>query len=211
MPFGVYVHVPFCARRCDYCDFATWTDRHHLMAEYVEACLRELELASAAGELMPASSVFFGGGTPSLLPAGLLCRILEAIERQPGAEVTVECNPDTVTAELLDAYLGAGVNRISIGAQSMRAHVLSGLGRQHGPTAVTDSVRLLGQAGVRSYNLDLIFGGPGETEEDWRATLEEVLALGPPPHISAYALTPEPGTPLGRDPQPPSRRRRPRR
>src|ERR1700691_4426698 len=94
VPFGVYVHIPFCSRRCDYCAFATWTDRHHLMGEYVSAVLAEIALAQAHESVAPATSVFFGGGTPSLLPAAELCRILGLIERVDGAEVTVECNPD---------------------------------------------------------------------------------------------------------------------
>ena len=102
--FGVYVHVPFCAARCDYCDFATWTDRHHLMAAYAAACVADLTRWYERRPVPPATSVFFGGGTPSLLPGDLLVGILAAVSRQPGAEVTVECNPDTVTPELLAAY-----------------------------------------------------------------------------------------------------------
>src|SRR5437764_14226144 len=109
--FGVYVHIPFCARRCDYCAFATWTDRPHLMEAYTDACRAEV----AAADLPPATSVFFGGGTPSLLPADLLTSILETIVRAPDAEVTVECNPETVTAAALDAYHRTGVNRLSFG------------------------------------------------------------------------------------------------
>src|SRR5581483_3822173 len=102
-PFGVYVHVPFCAARCDYCAFATWTDRPHLMASYADACVEEVQAAS----LPPATSVFFGGGTPSLLPAELLVSVLSAVPRAAGAEVTVECNPDTVSALLFAAYRAA--------------------------------------------------------------------------------------------------------
>jgi oxygen-independent coproporphyrinogen-3 oxidase len=193
--FGVYVHVPFCARRCDYCAFATWTDRVHLMGDYAAACVREVRDA----ELAPATSVFFGGGTPSLMPADLLVSILEAIDRAPGAEVTVECNPETVTAPLLDAYARAGVNRVSFGVQSMAPHVLAALGRTHTPGAVVEAVRLARAAGFTSFNLDLIYGGAGESREDWQRTLEAVLALEPA-HVSAYALTVEPGTPLAADP-----------
>ncbi|MGH9245104.1 MAG: radical SAM protein, partial [Acidimicrobiales bacterium] len=110
--FGVYVHVPFCARRCDYCAFATWTDRRHLEAQYLAACRTEIERAMAAG-LRPATSVFFGGGTPSLVPAAALVSVLAAIPRAVGAEVTVECNPDTVTAPLLETYAAGGVTRLS--------------------------------------------------------------------------------------------------
>lgn len=198
--FGVYVHVPFCARRCDYCAFATWTDRHHLMSEYARACVDELELAARVEGLPPASSVFFGGGTPSLLPAAALCRILGAIELAPGAEVTVECNPETVTAPLLEAYRAGGVTRISLGVQSMVDHVLAGLGREHDPASVTRAARLVGDTGFESYNVDVIYGGAGETDGDWRRTISGILDLDPsPPHVSAYALTVEPGTPLWHD------------
>src|SRR5205085_2446906 len=116
-PFGVYVHIPFCARRCDYCAFATWTDRHHLMADYAAAVRVDIERAVTGG-MAAASSVFVGGGTPSLLPPELLTAALDVIPRQPACEVTVECNPETVTADLLDQYLAAGVTRISLGVQS---------------------------------------------------------------------------------------------
>lgn len=195
-PFGVYVHIPFCAHRCDYCDFATWTDRSHLMREYVDACIRDL--AVRRGECHPrATSVFFGGGTPSLLPAADLVRILDAIERAPDAEVTVECNPDSVDAPKLRAYAAAGVNRLSFGAQSFEPHVLRALGRTHDPANVARAVELARDAGITDLNVDLIYGTPGETLEDWRHTLDEVVALAVP-HVSAYALTVEPGTPLAR-------------
>ncbi|MGE3619790.1 MAG: radical SAM family heme chaperone HemW [Acidimicrobiia bacterium] len=197
-PFGVYVHVPFCAARCDYCSFATWTDRHHLVDAYLAACRADVDRHVAAG--MPAAtSVFFGGGTPSLVPAADLVAVLARIPRAPGSEVTVECNPDTITAELLDAYLGGGVDRISLGVQSTRPHVLAALGRTHDPDAVVRSVGLVRAAGFASFNLDLIYGGAGESLADWCRTVEEALALEPP-HVSAYALTVEPGTPLAGDP-----------
>src|SRR5689334_12527508 len=116
MDFGVYVHVPFCAHRCDYCDFATWTDRAHLVDAYVDACVTDVERRP----LPAATSVFFGGGTPSLLDAASLTRILGVIPRTDDAEVTVECNPDSVDAAKLAAYRSAGVNRLSFGVQSMR-------------------------------------------------------------------------------------------
>ena len=192
--FGVYIHVPFCAHRCDYCAFATWTDRHHLMEDYAAACRREV----GGADLPPATSVFFGGGTPSLLPGPLLVSILAAIERRPGAEVTVECNPETVTFELLVAYRGAGINRLSFGVQSMAPHVLAALGRRHAPNMVAQAVGWARELGFDSINLDLIFGGAGETVDDWNESLQGVLALGPD-HVSAYALTVEPGTPLALD------------
>ena len=197
VPFGVYVHVPFCARRCDYCAFATWTDRHHLMAEYMRACRIEIERA----DLAPATSVFFGGGTPSLLPADELAAVLDSIRRAPGAEVTVECNPDTVTTDLLRTYRDAGVNRISLGAQSFDTAVLASLGRDHCAEAVVDAVALIGAAGFSTFSVDLIYGAAGETLASWTETVRRVLELRPaPPHVSAYALTVESGTPLARDP-----------
>jgi oxygen-independent coproporphyrinogen-3 oxidase len=193
--FGVYVHIPFCATRCDYCAFATWTDRPHLMADYAEACRAEI----AAARLPAATSVFFGGGTPSLLPADLLVSILAAVERAPGAEVTVECNPDTVTPELLAAYRAGGVNRLSFGVQSMAEHVLASLGRTHDPASVRRAATLAQDAGFESWSVDLIYGAAGESRADWEHTLRSALALGPA-HVSAYALTVEQGTPLARDP-----------
>lgn len=192
--FGVYVHIPFCTHRCDYCAFATWTDRHFLMDDYAAGCRREI----VAAAMPAASSVFFGGGTPSLLPAPLLVSILDAIARRPGAEVTVECNPETVTPALLATYRASGVNRLSFGVQSMVPHVLAALGRRHDPASVAVAVRGARDAGFESLNLDLIFGGAGESVSDWAATLDEGLALEPD-HISAYALTVEPGTPLALD------------
>jgi oxygen-independent coproporphyrinogen-3 oxidase len=199
--FGVYVHVPFCVRRCDYCAFATWTDRHHLATAYVEACCREVEAAVAEG-MRPASSVFFGGGTPSLLPPGQLARILAVLPRQPAAEVTVECNPETVDADRLRGYRDAGVTRLSIGVQSMVPHVLAALGRWHDVPSVQRAVGAAADAGfTRSYSVDLIFGAPAEARADWAASVTAVLQLDPSPaHVSMYGLTVEPGTPLAADP-----------
>ncbi len=197
MAFGVYVHVPFCASRCDYCDFATWTDRAHLVDAYVDACVADVERRRARGDLPDATSVFFGGGTPSLLPADRLVRILDAIPRAPGAEVTVECNPDSVDGDKLAVYRAGGVDRVSLGVQSMRSHVLRALGRTHDPANVARAIAAARDAGFARVSVDLIYGVPGETLDDWRATVLDALALGPD-HVSAYALTVEPGTPLGR-------------
>jgi putative oxygen-independent coproporphyrinogen III oxidase len=197
VPFGVYVHIPFCAHRCDYCDFATWTDRAHLIDDYVDACVVDLERRVATGGVAGATSVFFGGGTPSLLPAASLARILAAIPRADGAEVTVECNPDSTDLEQLSALAAAGVNRVSIGVQSMAPHVLAALNRTHDPANVERAVAAARAAGISRVNLDLIYGTPGETLADWRATLAGALTLAPD-HVSAYALTVEAGTPLGK-------------
>ena len=199
MSFGAYVHIPFCARRCDYCAFATWTDRTHLTDAYLGALRTDIRRAVAGGALPPVTSVFFGGGTPSLVPAEGLMAVLAEIPRVAGAEVTVECNPDTVDGALLDTYVAGGVDRISLGVQSMVPSVLAALGRSHDPDAVFRAVDLARVAGLRSFNLDLIYGGAGETLPDWERTLDAVVALDPP-HVSAYALTVEAGTPLAADP-----------
>ena len=193
-PFGVYVHIPFCSRRCDYCAFATWTDRAHLMAEYASGCVTEIERA----DLPAATSVFLGGGTPSLLPYALLVSILDAIPRATDCEVTVESNPDTVSVDKLAAYRDAGVNRLSFGVQSMVPHVLDSLGRTHTPGAVVAAVDAARACGFTNFNLDLIYGAAGESVDDWQTTIDATLALDPP-HVSAYALTVEAGTPLARD------------
>jgi putative oxygen-independent coproporphyrinogen III oxidase len=190
--------VPFCAARCDYCAFATWTDRHHLQHAYLDACRADVERAVADG-LRAATSIFVGGGTPSLVEPDRLTAVLDAVPKAPGCEVTVECNPDTVTPELVTAYAAGGVNRVSLGVQSMVDHVLVALGRTHDPANVHRAVELVRTAGIPTFNLDLIYGGTGESLDDWRRTVDGALALDPP-HVSAYALTVEPGTPLADDP-----------
>ncbi|MGO8874529.1 MAG: radical SAM family heme chaperone HemW [Acidimicrobiales bacterium] len=196
---GLYVHIPFCASRCDYCAFATWTDRHHLAPAYVEACLREYAEARAGG-LESASTIFLGGGTPSQLANEDLVRLVSAFARQPGAEVTVEANPEDVTPHWLAACVESGVNRISLGVQSLDPVVLKGLGRRHDPEAVARAVADIAGAGIERCSVDLIYGGYGETDESWGRTLRGVLALEPVPgHVSAYALTVEAGTPLAGD------------
>ncbi len=200
-PFGVYVHVPFCAARCDYCAFATWTDRDPLMADYAEACAAELRRAGRDEAMPAATSVYVGGGTPSRLPGELLGEILQAVVLAPGAEVTAECNPEDASAERFAHWRRAGVTRVSFGVQSMVPHVLDSLGRRHGTTQVAPAVARAGEAGFASVNVDLILGAVTETDADVAATLEAVLALEPrPAHVSAYTLTVEPGTPLARDP-----------
>ena len=198
--FGVYLHVPFCAARCDYCAFATWTDRDHLMARYAAACAAEAARAVAQEGLPPATSLFVGGGTPSRLAPELLAEMLGAVPRAPGAEVTVECNPQDASVARFAGWRAAGVGRVSLGVQSMVPHVLAGLGRRQDPASVPVALSLAGEAGF-SVSVDLIIGGAGETDHDVRRTLEAVLTLDPAPdHVSAYALTVEPGTALAADP-----------
>jgi len=196
---GLYVHIPFCQSRCDYCAFATWTDRHHLASDYVDACIEQFARSQPDGWGVPAT-VFVGGGTPSQLAPDDLVRLIRSFRPPPGAEVTVEANPEDVTPDWLGACTQAGVNRISVGVQSLDPVVLRGLGRLHDPDAVASAAAAIGTAGIGSYSVDLIYGGAGETDASWLATLSGVLGLDPAPsHVSAYALTVEPGTPLWRD------------
>jgi putative oxygen-independent coproporphyrinogen III oxidase len=198
LTFGAYLHIPFCSTRCDYCAFATWTDRGHLVDRYLAGLGREVERAVADG-LAPLTSVFVGGGTPTLVPAEGLVDVLARLPLAAGAEVTVEANPDTVSAESLRAYRTGGVTRMSFGVQSMREHVLAALGRSHDPDNVRQAVAWTREAGFETFNLDLIMGAAGESVDDWASSLDDVLALEPP-HVSAYGLTVEPGTPLAADP-----------
>ncbi len=194
--FGVYLHIPFCAKRCDYCAFATWTDRGHLQEQYLSALRADI----VRTELAPVTSVFVGGGTPTLVDPAALGDVLQAIPTTLDAEITVECNPDDVTVEMYRTFRAAGVNRVSIGVQSMVPSVLAALGRTHNPDNVRLAVAAVSDAGIPTFNLDLIYGASGETLEQWRATLEGAIALEPM-HISAYALTVEAGTRLALEPQ----------
>ena len=191
---GAYVHVPFCLKRCDYCAFATWDDRFDLLDRYVAGLRREI----AAAGLGSVETVFLGGGTPSLLTPAQLAAVLGELDIADGAEVTIECNPDTVDADKLAGYRDAGITRISLGVQSMVPHVLAALGRTHDPDNVARAVDGVRAAGFASFNLDLIYGSVGESLEDWQSTLRDALALDPP-HVSAYGLTVEAGTPLAAD------------
>ncbi|GAA1951976.1 radical SAM family heme chaperone HemW [Microbacterium deminutum] len=206
-PFGVYLHVPFCRVRCGYCDFNTYTSSELQGArqdQYADTLLREVALAErvlgAAGPLRPASTVFFGGGTPTLLPPGDLTRMLDGVRTTFGieadAEVTVEANPDTVTDAVAAELAASGVTRMSIGMQSAVPHVLAALDRTHEPANVRTALVSARAVGF-DVSLDLIYGAPGESLVDWRASLEDAVALAPD-HISAYALIVEEGTKLAR-------------
>jgi oxygen-independent coproporphyrinogen-3 oxidase len=201
--FGVYVHVPFCLTRCHYCDFVTYTGMEGLRRPYAAALLEEAALAVAGLGPGPSvvTSVFVGGGTPTLLPPEDLARVLgrlrELLAFASGAEVTVEANPETVDDAMAEGLAAAGVTRVSMGAQSFDDRVLAALGRVHDADRVVRAVATLRAAGVPVVNLDLIYGGPGEDAGSWAATLERAVALGPE-HLSAYALTIEPATKFGR-------------
>jgi putative oxygen-independent coproporphyrinogen III oxidase len=201
--FGVYVHVPFCLTRCHYCDFVTYTGMEGLRRPYAAALVEEAAMAVAGlgPEPPEVTSVFVGGGTPTLLPPGdlarLLARLRELLPVAPGAEVTVEANPETVDAAMAEGLATAGVTRVSMGAQSFDDRVLANLGRAHDAARVATAATTLRAAGVLALNLDLIYGGPGEDAGSWSATLEAAVALEPE-HLSAYALTIEPATRFGR-------------
>ena len=194
--FGVYLHIPFCRHRCDYCAFATWTDRTDLAARYLAACRRQIEVERPS--LPPVTSVFVGGGTPTLVDAAALLDVLAAIPLAAGAEVTIECNPDDLTLERAQAYADGGVTRLSIGVQSMVPSVLRSLGREHDPANVERAAGAARAAGL-PFNIDLVYGARGETLDQWSTTLDAAVALEPV-HVSAYALTVEAGTPLAADP-----------
>ena len=196
--FGVYLHVPFCSVRCDYCAFATWTEREHLIDDYFAALRVDIQRQVAAG-MPPATSIFVGGGTPSLVPPEKLGAVVRSIPTVPGAEVTVECNPDDVDDHLVTALVDSGVNRISLGVQSTQGHVLASLGRHHHHEHVADAVDAIRSGGVPSFNVDLIYGAVGESIDDWTQTMLDVIALEPH-HVAAYGLMVEPGTPLAAEP-----------
>ncbi|MBP5803914.1 coproporphyrinogen III oxidase [Microbacterium maritypicum] len=207
VPFSAYLHIPFCTVRCGYCDFNTYTStelRGAKQEDYASTLISEIALARRvlgdAGALRPMDTVFFGGGTPTLLPAGDLARMLEAATGAfglaDGAEVTVEANPDTVTPEVARTLARAGVTRMSVGMQSAVPHVLAALDRTHRPENVRTAVSAAKDAGL-AVSVDLIYGAPGESLSDWEASLDAALALDPD-HISAYALIIEDGTKLAR-------------
>ena len=205
-PFGVYVHVPFCATRCGYCDFNTYTPGElgssSSPSSWLDAVRRELDFAvRVLREPVPADTVFVGGGTPSLLGTDGLAAVLDAIRRSlglaPDAEVTTEANPESTSPEFFAGIAAAGYTRVSLGMQSAAPHVLATLDRVHTPGRPVAAAAQARAAGISHVNLDLIYGTPGETRDDLAASLEAVLAAGVD-HVSAYALVVEPGTALAR-------------
>jgi putative oxygen-independent coproporphyrinogen III oxidase len=201
-PFGVYVHVPFCATRCGYCDFNTYTpgELDSSQSAWLDAIRRELDLAATVLTTpVPAGTVFIGGGTPSLLGADGLAAVLDAIRGSlgvaPGAEVTTEANPESTSPEFFAGIAAAGYTRVSLGMQSAAPHVLALLDRVHTPGRPVAAATEARAAGIAQVSLDLIYGTPGESRDDLAASLEAVLAAGVD-HVSAYALVVEPGTAL---------------
>ncbi len=203
-PLRAYVHVPFCTVRCGYCDFNTYTASElggFGTQSYLDAVQREIDLAARVTQPKPLASVFIGGGTPSLLNpdqlAGILTGLRNAFGLHAGAEVTMEANPENVSAENLDGWRQAGVTRLSLGMQSADESALQVLQRQHSPGAAVRAARLARQRGFDHVSLDLIYGVPGQSLASWQQTVRTAIdAL--PDHISAYALGVEPGTALAR-------------
>ena len=204
--FGIYVHVPFCAARCGYCDFNTYTPSELAGSGaspdgWLSAVRRELDLAASVVGSRTVDTVFVGGGTPSLLGASRLAEVLDAVRSTfglaPGAEVTTESNPESTSPEFFAQLATAGFTRVSLGMQSAAPHVLRVLDRRHTPGRAVAAAREASAAGLAHINLDLIYGTPGETDDDLRASLGAVLAAGVD-HVSAYALIVEDGTALAR-------------
>ncbi len=198
---GLYVHIPFCLTRCGYCDFNAYAGLDHLSGRYVDALADEAEMTKNEWADAIFVSVFLGGGTPTTLAAGTLDGLLTDLRRTfriaPDAEVTCEANPDTVDQTYLRGLRDAGVTRLSIGVQSFDPSVLVALERLHPADSARAAFHAGRQAGFDDVNLDLIYGAEGESPESWGATLAEAVALNPD-HLSCYALTVEPATPLGR-------------
>ena len=197
---SLYLHIPFCKHRCAYCDFNTYTSLLDLRETYADALVTEMAQVTG-GVRRPVHTIFFGGGTPSLMSPASLERILAGVRTHfdlaTDAEVTMEANPGTVDLDYLTAVHQAGINRISFGVQSVVASELALLEREHDFGTVVDAVAMARQVGLDNFNLDLIYGVPGQTLKSWRQSVRTVLDLDPT-HLSLYCLTIEPGTPMQR-------------
>jgi oxygen-independent coproporphyrinogen-3 oxidase len=204
-PFSLYVHVPYCSKRCGYCDFNTYTpselDREDQIESWLNSAVKEIELARRVlKEELTIDTIFFGGGTPSLLDSNTVDNFVKSVKSnfklKPGLEITIEANPDSITEEKSQRWLNSGINRVSIGMQSSTKEVLKKLDRTHNPDNVSNSVNILKKSGLDNFSLDLIYGTPGESLNDWENSLKDAIALNPS-HISAYSLVIEPGTKMG--------------
>ncbi len=201
MNLSLYIHIPFCASKCAYCDFASYPGRERDWARYFEALWAEMEGWREALAGREIATVFLGGGTPTLVPAGYVAETLDRaralLSFSEDAEITLEGNPGTLTPKKLAAYRAAGVNRLSLGAQSFDDGLLESLGRIHTAAQIGEAVEMAREAGFSSVNLDLMYALPGQTMDQWRKTLDAAVALSVP-HVSAYSLIVEPGTPMAR-------------
>jgi putative oxygen-independent coproporphyrinogen III oxidase len=202
-----YIHIPYCVKRCGYCDFNTYTPAElqistgltQISNSYIELLIREINMAKAQVGEARVPTIFFGGGTPSLMEPSDIARVITEIKNKFGlsedCEITLETNPDTVDREKLAAFKAAGINRISFGMQSAVPHVLATLDRTHNPDNLPQVTKWAAEVGFKDISVDLIYGTPGETLEDWHTSIDAALAL-PINHISAYALIVEEGTKL---------------
>ena len=198
-PISIYIHIPFCVRKCAYCDFTSFPGRGAQMEAYLSAVCREMRAQAAFFGRRRVRTVFLGGGTPTLMTGEQAQRLLDALRAcfnlAPDAEITMEGNPGTVTAQSLVAYRAAGVNRLSLGVQSLDDGLLAAIGRIHTAAQAHEAVSMARAAGFENVNLDLMLGLPGQSVAQWERTLEEAIALAPE-HLSCYSLIVEEGTPL---------------
>lgn len=198
---GLYIHIPFCRSKCYYCDFNSYSGREYLAGAYFDALYKETELRGGAMENRRVTSVFIGGGTPSLVDPGYISDLLETCSRylqlDNDMEVSIESNPGTLSYEKLKAYKSAGINRLSIGLQAWQDHLLKSIGRIHDRRQFAENLDAAARAGFDNINVDLIFGLPGQTFGDWTQTIEEVAKPGTVKHISCYSLNIEEGTVFG--------------
>ena len=208
MNLAFYIHIPYCIKRCGYCDFNTYTPSelqittglNDISNSYIDLLIKEIEFARAeVGENVAVPSIFFGGGTPSLMQASDIGRVISTIKNRfnlsAEAEITMECNPDTVSKESLTQFKEVGVNRLSFGMQSAVKHVLETLDRTHNPDNLLQVTNWADQIGFKEISVDLIYGTPGESISDWQTSIDAALSL-PITHISAYGLIVEEGTKL---------------
>lgn len=198
-PLGLYIHIPFCARKCPYCDFNTYAGMDDYIQQTVDALVLEMHRWHPILQHRTVTTIFLGGGTPTILRADQLEQLFHAVRGNfsiaPTCEITCEANPGTVDREKFDALFGLGVNRLSIGVQSFQSAELTFLGRIHGPDDVHKAYTAARKAGFDNVNLDFMFGLPGQSVSTWQATLDAALALRPE-HLSLYSLIVEPNTPL---------------
>lgn len=199
---SLYIHVPFCEKKCAYCDFVSFDNQDSRIGDYFDALAEEIRIASGLHSFHGVSTIFFGGGTPSFVDAEYIEKTLEAARKYIGieadAEITIEANPNSLTKEKLDAYLRAGINRLSMGLQSADDRLLKRIGRLHTKELFQKAYEDAKKAGFANISVDIIYGLPGQTPEDFLSTLEYTAGLAPE-HVSAYSLTIEPGTPLHHD------------
>lgn len=201
--FSVYVHIPFCSHRCDYCDFATWADKEYLIEKYIDTVINQWNFhVQKQNDITDKKlrSIFFGGGTPNLIDPKYIVKIINGIKTKCGSisqdcEITVEANPDQISLKQMQTYFDGGVNRISVGVQSTNQAVLDYLGRRHKANKIKQAIDNLTNSGITNYSCDLIYGSGNESLAVFEKSLLDIIALKPK-HISAYSLGVEKGTPL---------------